>query len=183
MSTKLWRICCGTALVFVLIPASRATTIPRLTFENLTDTSELIISGRVTQSWAAWDAEHKYIWTHYLLSVSETVKGAHASSVEFAEPGGSLANTAMNIAGTVTYSIGESVVVFLSRMPNGYLRTTGWAQGKYRLDENGRVHSYAAIGAETIDADRAPAGVSLRTLEGMSFTELKQRVAARGRVR
>jgi hypothetical protein len=179
MSTKLWGVSCCTALVFVLIPASRATTIPRLTFENLTDTSELIVSGRVTQSWAAWDSKHKYIWTHYLLSVRETAKGAPASSVEFAEPGGSLADAAMTIAGTVTYSVGERVVVFLSRMPNGYLRTTGWAQGKYGLDDNGRVHGFAAIGAETIDADRAPAGVSLRTLEGMSFTELKQRVTAR----
>jgi hypothetical protein len=179
MPTISWRFWCWTALSLVLIPASRATTIPRLTFEQLTDSSELVVSGRVTQSWAAWDTEHKYIWTHYRLSVSEMAKGAQASSVEFAEPGGALGEAVMTIPGAVSYGIGEEAVVFLSRMPNGYLRTTGWAQGKYSLDGSGRLHGHAAIGAETMDLANASTGASLRTLDGMSFAELKQRVAAR----
>jgi hypothetical protein len=183
MPTKAWRFCCGAALFLLLSPASRATTVPRISFEQLTDSSEIIVSGRVIQSWAAWDAEHKYIWTHYRLSVSDSAKGAPVQSVEFAEPGGVLNETALSIAGSVSYAVGDEVAVFLARMPNGYLRTTGWAQGKYSLDAGGRMHGHAQIGAETMDLKSAPAGLSLRSLEGMTFAELKQRVAARRNIR
>jgi hypothetical protein len=166
------------AVVFAMVPLVHATTVPRLTFEQLTDASEVIAAGEVTQSWAAWDSEHKYIWTHYRLAVSETAKGPRSSSVEFAEPGGALGNSSMTIAGTVTYGVGERVAIFLSRMPNGYLRTAGWAQGKYTLDASGRLHGYAAMGEETVNADKPAAGVSLRSLDGMSFAELKQRIAS-----
>lgn len=162
MYTKVQRLGTGAALALLLLPALHATTVPRFTFEQLTDSSEIVASGRVTHTWAAWDSEHKYIWTHYVLSVSETVKGAPASSVEFAEPGGATAEATMTIAGTVAYATGENVVVFLSRMPNGYLRTTGWSQGKYTLDAGGRLDGAPSTG-----------------VRGLSLNDLKQRVAAR----
>jgi hypothetical protein len=171
------------ALAILLVTAARATTIPRLSFDQLTDASEAIVSGEVTQSWAAWDSEHKYIWTHYRLNVTDVARGARVSSLEFAEPGGALGDVSMMIPGTVTYGVGDRVAIFLARMPNGYLRTAGWAQGKYTLDEKGVLHSHAAIGAEFVDPNKATAGVSLQSLDGMSFSELKRRVAARaGRV-
>src|SRR5580692_391484 len=97
------------ALVITLLPAVCATTIPRLTFEQLTDASEVIASGDITQSWTAWDSEHKYIWTHYRLTVTDTARGAKGSSVEFAELGGAVKDATMQIAGTVTYAVGEHV--------------------------------------------------------------------------
>jgi hypothetical protein len=185
MFIRVQRPRCAAALLAVLLPALRATTIPRLTFEQLTDSSEVIASGRVTRTWAAWDSEHKYIWTHYTLNVTQVAKGAPGASVEFAEPGGAIGDAAMVIAGTVTYGIGENVAVFLSRMPNGYLRTAGWSQGKYDVDAAGRLHGSGAIGAQMIEANAraktAQAGTSLTTLNSMSFNELKQRVAARVR--
>jgi hypothetical protein len=181
MSKTVQRLGWGAALLSVFLPALSATTIPRLTFEQLTDASDVIASGKVTRSWAAWDSEHKYIWTHYELSVSDTAKGSRAATVEFAEPGGAIGSTVMVIAGTVSYGIGDEVVTFLSRMPNGYLRTTGWTQGKFRLDSAGRLHGSALVGAEMIDAKTPGAGLSLTALDGMSLDELKQRVAARTR--
>ena len=115
--------------------------------------------------------------------MNDVAKGARTSSVEFAEPGGALGAVSMMIPGTVSYAVGEQVTVFLARMPNGYLRTAGWAQGKYTLDEKGTLHSHAGIGAEFVDVKTATVGVSLQTLEGLSFTDLKRRIAARtGRV-
>jgi hypothetical protein len=176
------------ALFSIMLPVGRATIIPRLTFEQLTDASEVIASGEVTQCWTAWDSEHKYIWTHYRLRVADTAKGTKVSSVEFAEPGGAITGgVSMMIPGTVTYGVGDRVAIFLARMPNGYLRTAGWAQGKYTLDEKGVLRSHAAIGADFIeprnfiDAKNGRPGVSLQTLDGMNFSELKQRVAVRTR--
>jgi hypothetical protein len=153
------------AMGALFLHSASATLIPRLSFEELTDASDLIVSGRVSAAWTAWDREHKYIWTHYSLSVASSLKGTPATIVEFAEPGGALDGRVMNISGTVSYAVGDNMVVFLARMPNGYLRTTGWAQGKYSLDARGRIHGEA----------------SLQTLEGMSLTELGQRVSARSR--
>lgn len=163
----------------LLLCAATATLVPRLSFEQLVDASELIVSGRVTSTWSAWDREHKYLWTHYNLSVASTVKGSSASNVEFAEPGGALDGYAMTIAGSVRYAVGDNMVVFLSRMPNGYLRTAGWAQGKYALDSRGRLHASASLGAQILDAKNPASGSSLQTLEGMSLSELGQRVSAR----
>jgi hypothetical protein len=165
----------------LFLHSASATLIPRLSFEQLTDGSELIVSGRITSSWAAWDREHKYIWTHYNLNVASSLKGTAATLVEFAEPGGALDGLVMNIAGSVSYAVGDNMAVFLSRMPNGYLRTTGWAQGKYALDARGRLHAQALLGAQAIEVETRPAGSPLQTLEGMSLTELAQRVSARSR--
>jgi hypothetical protein len=156
---------CVLAVGALFLHSASATLIPPLSFEQLTDASDLIVSGRIGATWVAWDQEHKYIWTHYNLSIASSLKGTPATVVEFAEPGGALDGRVMSIAGSVSYAVGDDMVVFLSRMPNGYLRTTGWAQGKYALDAHGRLHGEA----------------SLQTLEGMSLTELGQRVSARSR--
>jgi len=171
----------------LLLQAASATQIARLSFEQLVDTSDLIFSGRVIRSWAAWDEHHKYIWTHYEVSVQSAQKGAPGPTVEMAEPGGALDGVVIGIAGTVVYTPGENVFVFLQRMPNGYLRTTGWGQGRYLVDAKGRIHADSVLrGLEIVDA-RIPASASapirtpLTTLEGMSLSELGLRIAARAR--
>ncbi len=141
--------------------AAGATTLPRLTFEQLADSSEIVAAGRVVRTWTAWDPEHKYIWTHYLLSVTDTAKGPHSAAVEFAEPGGALDGMSLTVAGAAGYRVGEDVAVFLSRMPNGYLRTAGWTQGKLSIDKAGRLHASGAAAA----------------LEGGTLTDLKRKVA------
>jgi hypothetical protein len=166
-------------LGLLFLYTASATLTPSLTFEQLTDASELIVTGRVGNSWAAWDADHKFIWTHYNLSVSSALKGSPAATVEFAEVGGAVDGYSMVIAGSVRYATGDNMLVFLARMPNGYLRTAGWSQGKYALDASGKLHAQSSSGAETIDLQGARAGTSLRVLDGMSLTELRQRVSAR----
>ncbi len=165
---------------FAVLSTARATSVARLSFEELTDQSELVVSGQINRSWAEWDAEHKYIWTRYELSVSgATLKGNAASSVVFSEPGGIVGDKGMSIAGAVGYQHGENVVVFLQRMPNGYLRTAGWSQGKFRVDQDGKLHGDAsAVGLELVGAN-ARAATPLRSLEGLSVAQLRGMVAAR----
>lgn len=162
-----------------LFQEASGTLIPRLSFEQLTDASELVVAGHITSSWTAWDSEHRYIWTHYTMDVDSTLKGTRSRVIEFAEPGGSVNGAAMNIVGAIRYSVGDSMVVFLARMPNGYLRTTGWSQGKYALDPQGRVHGSALIGPETMTVDSGNTGLRLATLEGMSVSDLGRLVSNR----
>jgi len=153
-----------------------------MSFEELTDRSEVVVSGQVTRSWSDWDSEHKYIWTHHEIKVSGALKGSAASTVVVSEPGGVVGNRAMSTAGVVAYSAGEQVAVFLERMPNGYLRTTGWGQGKYTVDSSGRLHADASLrGVEILQPDQkatTPARTPLRTLEGMSVGEFRSLVRA-----
>jgi len=166
------------AAIVLFAGLAGATLIPGVSFETLTDSSEIVVSGRIARSWAAWDPAHKYIWTHYELITTAALKGGAFSKVEFAEPGGELDGKIMSIAETVTYAPGENVVVFLSRMPNGYLRTTGWAQGKYSVDATGKLHA-AAYGDGIMPQIGHAHGTPLATLEGISISELRQRVGAR----
>ena len=170
---------------FFLTIAS-ASDLPRLSFNELTDNSELIVSGHVTRTWTDWDADHKYIWTHFELTVSSTHKGTAGQTVDIAEPGGQVDGIGMSISGAAGYRVGDSVMVFLSRMPNGYLRTAGFGQGKYTVDAAGRVHGEVALKtAETVAVGTggAPPAGAVRSLDGMSVGQVGQMVAARVRTR
>jgi hypothetical protein len=123
-----------------LIQLAAASDLPQLSLNQMTDSSEVVVSGTVTRTWADWDPDHKYIWTHYELAVSATHKGKAAQTVDIAEPGGQLNGMGMSISGATGYGVGDKVLVFLSRMPNGYLRTAGLGQGKFMVDSGGRVH-------------------------------------------
>jgi len=168
----------------LLVPLSGAfaTQVPALSFEQLTDTSETVVSGSVARSWSDWDTNRQFIWTHYEITVSGTHKGAAAKTVVVSEPGGIVGDRAMTIAGTLSYAPGENVVLFLQRMPNGLFRTTGWSQGKYVVDPSGRVHSAGAgAGLEIMTPGTAasPAATPLRALDGMSAAAFRARIEAR----
>jgi len=165
MSGTFPRLAAPVVALLSLVCAASASDLPRLSFNELTDNSELVVSGRITRSWADWDAGHKYIWTHYELAVTATHKGAAGRTVDIAEPGGQLDGIEMTISGATGYRVGENVLVFLSRMPNGYLRTAGFGLGKYIVDQNVRVHGTATA----------------QSLDGMSVREVGQLVSARSR--
>lgn len=173
------------AFTAILLSTASATTVAKLSFEELTDQADIVVSGSITRSWAAWDSEHKYIWTHYELSVLSTIKGAPGQSVEFEELGGVVDGTGMNVAGTVTYQTGEKVLIFLTRQPNGYLRTTGWGQGKYSIDASNQLHGDASlrnVDLVAVPAGGSPAAVSaVRSLNGLSLNDAAQKVVSRVR--
>jgi hypothetical protein len=169
----------GIACSLVLVCSAGATSVPRITFEQLIDQSEVVATGQITRTWSDWDPTHKYIWTHYEMSIASTYKGQTAQSVVISEPGGVVGPVGMEVAGAVGYGVGEKVLVFLQRMPNTYLRTTGWGQGQYRIDESGALHASEAIQGENL---RGSAGPGLSSLDGHTLTEIGGRISARVRM-
>jgi hypothetical protein len=162
------------ALLFLHLAS--AAELPRYTFDELTDSAEVIATGNITRTWTAWDTGHQYIWTHYELAVTNVEKGTAGSTLDIAEPGGSLDGKRMTIAGATGYRVGEHVLVFLSRMPNGYLRTAGFGQGKFLIEANDRLHAQVAL------KPPAAGGAQVRSLDGMSVRQAAQAVRARVRV-
>jgi hypothetical protein len=173
------RLGVGFAAVLMATIAS-ATTIARLSLDEMTGRSEMIVSGQVTESFTAWDSEHKYIWTHYIIAVDNSVKGSGARTVEIAEPGGIIGIIGMNIGGATGYIKGEHVLIFLERMPNGYLRTAGLGQGKYGIDAQGRLHGITLRDVDVINGNSNP-GTAARSLDGMTIAEATAHLATRVR--
>src|ERR1700691_491955 len=96
-----WTRLCASSLL--LICGAGATSVAQLSFEELIDHSNLIVSGQVTRTWADWDSEHKFIWTHYEVAVSATHKGTPGATAVVSEPGGVVGDRRMTIAGTIAY--------------------------------------------------------------------------------
>ena len=104
---------------------------PRLSLEQLAAQSDAIVSGRIVRHWAAMDSENRFIWTHYEISVRDTLKGGHHSTIVISEPGGMLNGIFLQVSGATRYADGEDVAAFLYRTPIGYMRTTNYGQGKF----------------------------------------------------
>ena len=164
------------ALVAGILAAAYAAVVPRITAEELAAQSEQIVHGEVVRSWAGWDSEHKYIWTHYEIAVAEMVRGPRAASVTVSEPGGSLDGVNMRTSGTLPFAVGEDAVLFLYRTPIGYWRTVGGPQGKFTVNAQGRVRAESHGVAYAEPAGGMRPGTPLAGFEGVSAGDFLARV-------
>ena len=173
-------------LLFLAGALAHATLVPRMTLEQAVDDSELIVQGTVVRTWSAWGDKRQFIWTHYELKVSDALKGLATRSIVVSEPGGTVGDTGMQIAGAPRYSVGEEVVLFATRTPIGYLRTAGWGQGKYVVvdsrDSDRRVVRTSVRDITLVDPISKPgsppgrAQTVLGRLDGMELSAFKERV-------
>jgi hypothetical protein len=178
---------CGPAVVVFLLFAGtallEATLVPRMSLEEVVAASESIVQGTVVRTWSDWDEAHKYIWTHYEIQVADELKGAVSGKFIVSEPGGSVGETELQIAGTPQYAVGEEVVLFAERTPLGYLRTCGWGQGKFqvaRTAATGKATVRTAVkGVQLVERPAAQAkaqGTPLADLNGLELEQFKTRV-------
>jgi hypothetical protein len=168
-----WRV--FTALAGLLAAASAAVA-PRMTAEELVAQSELIVRGHVTRSWPAWDSKHKYIWTHYEVTVAEMLRGPAAPTVTVSEPGGTLDGVNMQSSGTLPFAAEEDAVLFLFRTPIGYWRVVGGPQGKFTVNREGRVYA-GGFGVTFVDPPGGAApGTSLAAFQGIPVSDFIGRV-------
>jgi hypothetical protein len=141
----------------------------------MVDRSDLIVTGQVTRTWTAWDDQRQYIWTHNEIAAHTVDKGSPIQKVVVSEPGGVVDGVGMRVAGMPNYAQGEEVMLFLERMPNGYLRTLGLGQGKLRVAVDGRVH-LTQTGADLIRIRGARPGTALESLEALPASQVRQLV-------
>lgn len=151
-----------------------AAVFPRITAEELTAQSQVIVEGNIVRSWAAWDPDHKYIWTHYEISVTDQLRGTRGTTVTVSEPGGSLDGVNQQFSGAISYTPGENAVVFLYKTPIGYWRSVGGPQGKFTVDRQGRVRGNSE--AATFLENPGRTGTPLSAWEGLRVGDFKSRV-------
>lgn len=175
MRLKTLLFCAAAAILGGGLPA-RAAIFPSLTVEQLTAQSQVILQGNIVRSWTAWDREHKYIWTHYEVSITEAIRGSASSSFTISEPGGDLDGVHQRFSGAVAYAPGESAFLFLYKTPIGYWRAVGGPQGKFHIEADGRVRADGQADILASVVGRPPSGTPLTALNGIEAADFKNRV-------
>ncbi len=163
------KIAAAALWVAALLPAA---IVIRFSVEDLVDNSQWIVEGRIARSYSAWDESHSLIWTHYQVRLNDTLRGAAQSSITVSEPGGVADGVGMISSGSVPYTVGEHVLLFLYRTPIGYFRTAGAGQGKFTIGPDGRARANLQ-GTEFAGRLR---GTAIASIDGLALNELKQRV-------
>lgn len=142
---------CWCLMMFLVASEGWATTMVRLTDEELIERSSLIIIGQCTAARSAWKGRR--LVTMATVAVHEVLKGESHPEITVVLPGGMDAQRKFPIAavapGAPQISPDEEVVLFLSSRadePDSYA-VTGLAQGKFSVLQD-------ATGQQLVAPDR-----------------------------
>jgi hypothetical protein len=123
-------------LVAILIAASApATTLVRMSLDQLAEASTEIIRGHVVSQQTLWNPQHTRIYTYTTLALDQTYKGNPPAFPVVQQPGGTIGKVRVFVAGTVQFHAQASYMLFLERSgadPSKFL-LVGMMQGAYRI--------------------------------------------------
>lgn len=121
-----------TLLLTLLSSSAIATTLLKLSMNDLVDKSEAIVHGEVIELTPI--KENGRIYTYIALDVKEQLKGASTERVEFRVLGGRIDDLVTIVHGSPNFALGEEVLVFLERpVEDKPLVVTGMVQGKFSI--------------------------------------------------
>ncbi len=93
-----------------------------------------IVIGRITKMKSAWDKNHQQIFTKITLSVDEVLKGNISKRrLTVTQMGGVVGDVQSWVDGNAEFTVGEKVLLFLSRTQNNSLRVLHLYQGKFSI--------------------------------------------------
>jgi hypothetical protein len=117
--------------------SSLASTVQRLTFDDLVRTAHAIVHGKVRSSTPHWSTDHRLILTTTIIDIQETIKGQPSRTVELTTIGGKIGDLTLVVPGMPAFTPGEEAVLFVENV--GAVKTiVGLAQGKFAV-QNGEV--------------------------------------------
>jgi len=123
-------------LGMALSAPSEATTLARLTPDQMTDAADYVVRGTVTAVWTEQD-ERGNIWSKARVDVVESYKNDAPEQIVVESPGGEYRGILAEVALAARYDVDEDVVLFLSRMGAGdRFGTVAMYGGKYTVRTN-----------------------------------------------
>ena len=135
------QILLSSVLLFLLLlmtfPAVHATTLVRLSFDQLAAGSDAVARVNFFSSEARW--ENGTIWTVTTLKVVETIKGNLPGKISVRLPGGRVGHLTATVEGTPRFHEGDDAIVFLKRSPAGGFTVAGWVEGTFRISRDPRT--------------------------------------------
>jgi hypothetical protein len=131
------------AIVSIVTPLS-ATSVRRLSFEELIRTASTIVEGSVVDSHTYRSADGKLILTSYTINVQENLKGTPGSTLTVTTVGGRIGNTILHVAGVPVFQPGEKAVLFLEKT-GMHTTVVGLNQGKFAISNDAVSNSSAGL--------------------------------------
>lgn len=128
-----------------------ATSLARLSFDQLAKTSTAVARLRCLGATSFWD--NGEIWTETRFEVLELDKGLLPKTVSIRMMGGSDGHLQSHVEGVPVFRTGEEVYLFLYRRSGESYRVLGWSQGTFRIAHNPRN------GSEEVTQDSAGAAM------------------------
>jgi len=129
----------------VLLPAGHATTLARLSLEQLASASDAVARVRCVNVQSRW--EMGAIWTVATFVVIETEKGSLPAQITARLPGGRVGHLTAFVDGTPKFNQGDEAFVFLERTRAGDFTVAAWVEGTFRIWRDPRT------GAESVTQD------------------------------
>jgi hypothetical protein len=144
-------------LVAILASTVGATTLEKLSVDDLVQKSTLIVRARVLDSKPSLVG--KVIYTNYSVQVLESIRGGSVSTVTVSVPGGSFNGIQQRFAGTPKLDLGTEYVLFVWTGATKINHILGLSQGLFtvKLTAQGEtVLHRGAIAADIVDASGNP---------------------------
>jgi hypothetical protein len=127
----------GLSIALVLVgalPSLRATTLQKLTTDDLIQKSTAIVRAKVVGSRGVLRGPD--IYTHYQLEILESLKPGGAPRLEVAVPGGAAQGLRQTVAGAPSLTAGQEYVIFLWTSRSGLTQIMGLSQGLFTVTQN-----------------------------------------------
>jgi len=118
----------GLLSVSGVVPAS---TLRQLSLDDMIRQSTVIVRGTVAPANTMYHGS--LIFTHYLVQVTETYKGAVSGPTEIGVPGGVLKGAIQRFAGAPAFAAGQDYVLFLWTSKTGLTQVIGLSQGLFSI--------------------------------------------------
>jgi hypothetical protein len=120
-------------IVSLCVALCYATEIIPSTLEYMTDFSDTVVIGHVTDKYSYW--ENKKIYTNIAIDVERFIKssrGETSSPIELKIPGGKVGDIGFEVDQAPVFSMGEKVMLFLKKINDNYF-PYGFNYGVYQI--------------------------------------------------
>jgi hypothetical protein len=118
---------------------AEATTVEKLSLEEMTRRSRRIVVGRCISTESRWNEKNTLILTFSKFSVSEDLKGESGGWITVMTVGGTVNGVTQNVAGTPQFAADEEVVLFLESSKSSQWQPVGLSQGRFRILRESRT--------------------------------------------
>jgi hypothetical protein len=100
--------------LFLVVYSADALTIKKTSVKEMTDTSQLVVLGKVSDIRYVWeDASQRAINTLFTIEVEEYIKGSGDGTVVVRQLGGQIGDFGDHVSGAPQLNFGDEVVLFL----------------------------------------------------------------------
>jgi hypothetical protein len=119
------------ALVLLSAAVTMATTLRRMSLDELADASPAVVRARCLSNVSRWQGGH--IWTFTEFEVLENLKGSLPARIQVRLVGGRVGSLNSTVDGAPRFAPGEEAFLFLAQTPAGDWTVTGWTLGTFRI--------------------------------------------------